>query len=348
MPPFSQLQIDKYATWADAIKIILLSFNLGGKIVIKHLEGHMVATPMQFKSDEFYASHYSIALREHGILLASGLATLSADIRRLSLVPLLSMAEVDDDEIYEDAHVTERSPELTIYEQMFSKNPRMATDMINAFLRYQTAAQKDLDNIFAAAMTGWFSEAILISFMARPEWYEVSSSGDIFLLLKLAKDVCLERGGDRVADLKLQLTTIKQSANTSISELKAALDKVYQELKLYGLEISPVDKVYTLARAITKEYFMYDLMAFNQCNDINRPTYEAFCRTLLNTENSYALVRLQLNMSPVVGAKSQVPGELPSGSARLLLASEGRRFCSICFKRTGREFPHEEAKCHNK
>ena len=86
---------------------------------------------------------------------------------------------------------------------------------------------------------------------------------------------------------------------------------------------------------------MYDLMAFNQCNDTTRPKYEDFCRTLLNTENSYALVRLQLGMS-------QLSGALPSGSARLLVASEERPFCSICFKRTGRQFPHVEANCHNK
>jgi hypothetical protein len=86
-------------------------------------------------------------------------------------------------------------------------------------------------------------------------------------------------------------------------------------------------------------------MSFYQC-DGDTPAYEQFCRTLLNTENTFTLVTQQLGMSDIPS----------SGSPRLLTAVTGgaRPYCTICFDRTkarsgvGMKFSHLKQDCHHK
>jgi hypothetical protein len=220
----------------------------------------------------------------------------------------------DEDDTFQDADADEQA---SIFDQIDAKNSKLASDMLLKFIDYQNGAEKDLLTLFGIAVNGWFSPEIHTAFKARPTWYPVLASRDIFAILDWAKEVRTKRGGDRIAGLKLEVSRIKQSSGQSISDLKVSFDKLYQDLLLYGHEVSDVDKAWTISRAVTAPCHLQDLMSFNQC-DSNTPAYEQFCRTLLNTENAFTLVTQQLGMS----------------FSHLAVTGVARPYCTICFDRT--------------
>jgi hypothetical protein len=339
MPVDHKLSLDNYPIWEARTKLLLLSHEVAGGLVISFLEGQSVASPVDFDPEAYFVKYYGSAIKLYGITLSGSMSKLQVQKRRQSLLPLVSE---EDGETFQDA---DASATESIFTQMNAKNKKLSSDMLVAFIAYQNSTSKDLLHIFAVAVNEWFSDAMLTAFEARSTWLAILASRDIYELLKLAKEVCTERGGDRVAGLKIQVNNVKQQPQQSISALKVEFDKIYNELALYGHVVPEIDKSWNMSRAITNKCHLQDLITFNQ-SEGTVPLYERFCRTLLNTENAYALVTLQLGMTdPSL-----------SESSRLLLAPTGgeRLYCTICFDRTkardgvGIKFPHLVANCHHK
>jgi hypothetical protein len=223
----------------------------------------------------------------------------------------------------------------------------MASTMMSKFIAHQTEVEDKLLFIFAEARNGWFSSEVHTSLKADSRFTSILGSRDIFALLDLVLDLCTRRGGDRVTVLQEEVRAVRQNMFPNqvlnISETKVKLDGLFQSLRLYGSEVQPKDQSRFMSKAVTEQYFFNSLMAFNQLGD-NVPDYEDFCKSLQDTEDSYALVTKQLGQ-PI----------LSSGSAHLLAAITGgdRPYCTICYERTkvqgnrefGDKFRHAEKDC---
>jgi hypothetical protein len=309
-------------------------------MVITHLEGKKVVLPINFDPNAYYVKWFAVVIREYGVQLPSSLVPLSKDPRRQSGLF----------EINEDFQVEDNPLQLSILAQVRKEDAKMASTMMSQFIAHQNEVEAKLLFIFAEAMNGWFSPAVHTSLKADSRFADILGSRDIFALLDLILDLCTRRGGDRVTALQEEVRNTRQNMDPShvlnISELKVKLDHLFQSLRLYGHDVKPRDQSRFMSKAVTENYFFNSLMAFNQLGD-DVPDYEDFCKSLQDTEDSYALVTKQLGL-PVIS----------SGSARLLAAVTGgnRPYCSICYERTkvqgnrefGDKFRHDEKDCIHK